>query len=119
MTENGGFPLSGMTGGGAAIRFAGMTENAGFRQVPLLFSHRRIVIPGIAVIQKCTMPAGFRVTPERGNSWALFVSIREGNNIGVIPAKAGIHNIGVIPAKAGIHEVLQKLQNAGFPLSRE
>jgi hypothetical protein len=48
------------------------------------------------------------------------VSIREGNNI------------GVTPAKAGIHEVLQKLQNAGFafagmtenagagfPLSRE
>jgi hypothetical protein len=28
------------------------------------------------------------------------------------------NNIGVIPAKAGIHEALQKLQNAGFPLSR-
>jgi hypothetical protein len=46
-------------------------------------------------------------SPGWGNSWAFFVSIREGNNI------------GVIPAKAGIHEVLQKLQNAGFPLSRE
>jgi hypothetical protein len=53
------------------------------------------------------MPVGFRVMPGMGEFMGIFRVDPRANNI------------GVIPAKAGIQEVLQKLQNAGFPLSQE